>query len=599
MPSNTNFNPYSLGPTTSHVLWRLPLDIGGLMGGAQGDNAATGAAGGRSTGLPIWNGLQPVCANGRMYYTTTAGYTNGSTTTIHPILHCINEWTGADIYDVPLPITGNASYPGTSGGLSGIAIQMDPFIKGVDASTNETVTPTTYYYDIWVSGGGLWEVNAFTGDTLYYLPLPAGVTGLYSNDNWYLYDYPKMGQLSDFYTFTKTLNWTVSDPFEWALGWSPGWAQISNNPNVIVEEDNGQQQFNFRTRSLSTGAVILNVTFDIASAEKPGCIEDGMLFWHMIDGCVYAFSLTTGQQVWVSKQDVMPWGGFGTYWSSAAYGYVYFGTWDGYLRCYNDTTGAVVWQYYSGNTTETGTGSYPWWGNAIIADGMIYAATGQHTPPNPLPRGDQLYCLNATTGQLIWETPFQSGWGGISSGILYYTNNYDDCLYAFGTGQTATNVTASPNLIQGSVVDNSPGAPGTPCVSADSMTTQMNYLYANAPQPTDTTGVPVTITAIDPNNNTETLGTVTTDASGSYSLPWTPPVSGPYTITTTFAGTGAYYGSSAETHIYISAPTTTVAPTTAPLSVADTYFLPMSIAIILVIVIIGVALALLMTRKRP
>ena len=38
------------------------------------------------------------------------------------------------------------------------------------------------------------------------------------------------------------------------------------------------------------------------------------------------------------------------------------------------------------------------------------------------------------------------------------------------------------------------------------------------PHPTNTTGVPVTLTAIDPNNNFVTLGTATSDASGYYSF---------------------------------------------------------------------------------
>lgn len=344
--------------------------------------------------------------------------------------------------------------------------------------------------------------------------------------------------------------------------------------NIIVEEDNQQAIMNFRTRDLKTGNLLLNVTMpEISSSEKPGTTVDGKLIWHCVDGTIRAWSLTTGQQVWASQPVGLPWSSFSSYWSSNAYGMCYFGTWDGYIRAYNVTNGALVWQTYSADSTETGTGSYPWWGNGVIADGKIYAATGQHTAPNPLPRGDKLYCLDAFTGKIYWSYPLESGYGGIASGVLYYSNNYDDCLYAFGTGKSETSVSASPNLIQGTILDMSPGAPGVPCVSAESMTAQMQTIYANAVEASNITGVPVKVTAIDPNGNFQNIGTVTSDRTGSYAIHWVPPVPGLYTITATFEGSGAYYSSSAQTHIYIdakaspqpaSSPTSTPAQTIAP-----------------------------------
>ena len=48
---------------------------------------------------------------------------------------------------------------------------------------------------------------------------------------------------------------------------------------------------------------------------------------------------------------------------------------------------------------------------------------------------------------------------------------------------------------------------GLPCVSDASMTQWMEYVYEQQPEPTNVTGVPVTLTAIDPNGNFVTLGT--------------------------------------------------------------------------------------------
>jgi len=563
--SNTNFNPYSKGPNTSHILYALPMDIGGLMGGQAGALSNNPLVGGKGGGTAIWNSLQGISANGRYYYTTSEGNTNNSITLLHPVLHCIDLETGETIYDSALPTDGVHS---GSGGQ--MALQMDPFVKGVGADQNESATPRTYFYNLWIQGGGLWQVNPLNGDCLYYTYTNVTGTGLYQDDHWYIWN---AGVARCFDTITKQFDWTVNDPFQWASGWSPGWAQISHDPKVIVEEDSGQQLFNIRTRNVTTGAQILNVTFNIASGEKPGCIADGMLYWHMIDGCVYAFSLTTGQQVWKSQSNGLPWGAFGTYWSSAAYGNVFFGTWDGYIRCYNGKTGAVVWQYFTGNTTETGTGNYIPWGNAVIADGKIYFATGQHTPPEPLPRGDQLVCIDANTGKLIWSYPFQSGWGGIAAGKLYYTNNYDGLLYVFDMGKTATTVSVSQNpvtlgsstVIQGTITDQSPGQKGTPCVSAESMTAQMKYIYANAPQPTNAAGVPVVLTAIGPDNNIINIGTATSDASGNYAIMWAPPSKGLYKVMATFYSDASYWGSWAETALgVVAAPSAAPAATPTP-----------------------------------
>ena len=81
------------------------------------------------------------------------------------------------------------------------------------------------------------------------------------------------------------------------------------------------------------------------------------------------------------------------------------------------------------------------------------------------------------------------------------------------------------------------------------------YVYEQQPEPTNVTGVPVTLTAIDPNGNTVPIGTTTSNAIGTYSVTWTPPIPGNYTIIATFAGSGAYYGSYADTYAIRRQPT--------------------------------------------
>jgi hypothetical protein len=167
-------------------------------------------------------------------------------------------------------------------------------------------------------------------------------------------------------------------------------------------------------------------------------------------------------------------------------------------------------------------------------------------------------------------------------------------------------------VISGTVMDVSAGTQqtavkadwpnGVPCVSDASMGRWMAYVYEQQPEPTNVSGVPVTLTAIDPNGNFVTLGTTTSNSLGYYTITWTPPdVPGNYTITATFAGSGGYYGSSADTSAYIGSAATPAPPSSTPVSQATTQsdIMFSAIAIIVVIIIIGVVLAMLMLRKRP
>jgi hypothetical protein len=128
----------------------------------------------------------------------------------------------------------------------------------------------------------------------------------------------------------------------------------------------------------------------------------------------------------------------------------------------------------------------------------------------------------------------------------------------------------------------------------------MGYVYQQQAKPTNFTGVPVSIDAVDPNNNTIHIGTVTTNANGLFGYVWqTPNVPGQYTITATFAGTNGYWSSNAQSIMdVLNTPSATTAPVTAPTTAVETYFVPSVIAIIVVIIICFAILAILFLRKR-
>jgi hypothetical protein len=132
------------------------------------------------------------------------------------------------------------------------------------------------------------------------------------------------------------------------------------------------------------------------------------------------------------------------------------------------------------------------------------------------------------------------------------------------------------------------------------MTDWMGYVYQQKPLPTNFTGVPVTIDVLDSNGNYRNIGTATTDATGMYSLTWVPDIPGNYTVVATFHGTNGYWPSYTETSFAVAqAPAATATPTPTPTSVADMYFVPSVIAIIVVIIIGFAVLAILTLRKRP
>ncbi|MGD0450726.1 MAG: PQQ-binding-like beta-propeller repeat protein [Candidatus Bathyarchaeia archaeon] len=298
----------------------------------------------------------------------------------------------------------------------------------------------------------------------------------------------------------------------------------------------------------------------------------------------------------------------------------------GDIWCVNETNGKTIWQTNTisllGNPgLETPYATWPLWTFICdcITNNVGYFAVGHEYNP-PLFHGAQLIALNMTNGQFIWSVLDMSIESTeISYGIMLSRNAYDNQIYAFGKGPstmtvTAPNIgvtTATPITITGTVMDISAGASqdavaknfpnGIPCVSDASQSHWMEYVYEQQPIPANTTGVPITLSVIDANNNFRTIGTTTSDASGTYSFTWTPDIPGAYAVIASFGGSNSYYGSTAETHFYASSPAATATPAATPATglVNNTTLEYGIIAIIIVIIIIGAVLALLIMRKHP
>jgi hypothetical protein len=194
----------------------------------------------------------------------------------------------------------------------------------------------------------------------------------------------------------------------------------------------------------------------------------------------------------------------------------------------------------------------------------------------------------------------------IADGFLVSLNSYDNQLYCYGKGPSATTVSASPEisvhgnsvLIKGTVTDQSPSAKDTPAISDEDQEAWMEYLYSYQVMPTNAKGVEVSLDTVDPNGNFVHIGTVTSDASGMFKKMWTPEVPGEYTIIATFAGSKSYYGSSAETAIGVDeAPPATATPEY-PQPIDPTWtIVGVGIAIIIAIIIAIVLVGIWIRRK--
>jgi hypothetical protein len=94
----------------------------------------------------------------------------------------------------------------------------------------------------------------------------------------------------------------------------------------------------------------------------------------------------------------------------------------------------------------------------------------------------------------------------------------------------------------------------------------MEYLYEQQIKPTNANGVPVKLTALDPNGNIQDIGIVTSDASGMFHTMWTPPLQGEYVIIAKFEGSASYGSSYAETSIGVGPAVSAAVVTPAPIS---------------------------------
>jgi hypothetical protein len=631
----TNFQPYGTAPNSAHILWANVFENGGIVGGEMGESDYY-------TGESYQSKFQPIVLNGKLYTNTRVG----PQTTLGYV--CYDLATGKELfrrsdYTLNFAFSFANNWENAHGTIDFLVSRSGTNMSFWDPRNGENVFNIT---------------NAPSGGAVISVVTPVGVT----NDfNIYVF---ASGNLTK-WSFYETVKPTGTQ-----TSWSPSRTTPYNGTlgtvyNVAVPRpQNSAGQFLSADYNIGTGggecdgnwivARSVNTTTAPATVYLAGIrCSDGKVMWqtnHQLiedpsiwrggggthldsEAGVYlnykketmqvlALDINNNGQVkyYTPTRNISDWGVYTSGWPmDSAYGKLYVGAYDGYIMAYDLATGDLLWQYRSGDSgLVTPYGSYPFFLGIYqgmgVGDGKIFAATGEHSPNDPLYRGERLHVINATTGEAVWT--IQGWWVDFAIADSQYTsyNAYDGRVYSFGKGPSALTVSASPKvsvdgdgvLIEGSVSDISAGTAdfrqtarfpnGVPAVSDESMTKWMEYVYMQQPLPTDTIGVKVSIDVWDSNGNFRNIGQTTSDANGFYSLNWTPDIVGKYTVIATFQGSESYWPSHAETAFVVNeaAPTPTAQPTVA-LPPTEMYILGTGVAIIIAIAILG----LLVLRKRP
>lgn len=670
------YQPDGIGPEAPHVLWTKPLQFGGVAGSAT-MNTGEGYYTGSSYNPRFSNAI---IMAGNLYYQEPLGNSGsgGDYVSVDLLTGKENWRINTTVNGINLTPSMGYMYGYEDGNQHGVLPNglllasvsmtgMGTVWRAWDARTgvltnfNMTNIPGGTAASATLAANYATGASALgeRGEILIYNLVNQGTP---SNPNWYInlwnssrYQNYSPGQIgaSNWYPTSANPGFNATDPRMFVSNASisslkgSGWQicrDISAGDRMMLIQ--GSMGVGPRTTPTGCnltvvsidpddfGRVVWSKSYDQASGNVTRPIiaidyESNVFITEDKETLVFTgFDLANGNQIWQSAPIVCEWDTLRRD-TLYAYGKLYAAGYDGLVYAYNVKTGNLDWVYGNGgagNTTSSGSdtvyGHYPTFID-VIADGKVYTGTTEHSPDQPLYKGGVFRCLNATTGEEIWQ---YEGMGSgmyvgqndlVADGCFVFLNIYDMQVYAIGKGASRTTidspaaaVTQGQSLvIRGTVTDLSAGTQqeeqaarfpdGLPCISDANQREWMEYVYQQQDKPTNAVGVDVAITVVDANGNYRYVGMTTSDASGFYSYQWTPDITGKYTVVATFGGSASYYGSSATSAFAVDAAPATPSPVpTAAPTAADLYFIPAVIGIILAI-IIGFVVIIALLMKKP
>jgi outer membrane protein assembly factor BamB len=515
--SQNLFQKDGTAPKSSHIMWTMPTQFGGVVGGTTGIPEATFYSGGSYEGRFTY----ALSMYGMLYFTLPLNHAGGSRASGAEYV-CLDMRTGetewaSDVIGIPYTgVFGSADRPTLKGQLYGYeSFNQHGVIGGV----------------IWQEAdmGSTWiAYDAYTGQWLYnFTNVPSG-TEVYTdageieryvlnyNRRWLalwtsaaLPDSPLVltpGTTTNAYQFRpmgKIAN--MSENYRWNVT-IPDLPGLSN-PSIVTVIP-GDLILGTSSSFPMLGG-ILSLTEDPitmwAISDKPetrgqllwikdypappnmltptlGPVDEDTRVFTMSDVQTfqwYGYDLDTGNLLWgPSGKDFRAFqyyggGEGGGQKGFVAYGNLYVQSYGGEIHCYDMANGNLLWKYDNTNSgVETVWGNYPIFIMAI-ADGKVYVFNNEHSPNTPLYKGEKVRCIDAYTGEELWS---MLGWAGqtggrgqstgvLADGFLCYFNYYDNQIYCIGKAASATTVTTQNDiftqgnsvLIKGTVTDLAPG----------------------------------------------------------------------------------------------------------------------------------------------
>jgi len=599
------FNPYTIAPNSAHVVWTYPITIGGLVGGEY-ENLSY------YSGLPLQDKLSPpIVISGKVYFNLFGSQASS----VLPGVVCLDLRTGKELWrNNDNQVTCGQLYDFESADQTGV---VGPYLWS-------TETSTYYMYDAATGNQILNFTNAVPSGPntsnpiilgndgtmfVYVLEGASGLLALWNStkafeSNGMIPIDPSNGAalwrpISGTFDWSKGIEWNVTTQSHSSQNGSPA----SDYPEKIQAVADGVI---VTMRDTSSGFAVHSAydattgkrlwSFDRATTtahDFTNVTAFGEGIYAQFDSATrsyYAYNILTGEQLWQSDAAEYPWGAY-VGGAVIAYDRLYSASDDGHIYAFFISNGTKAWEFSSGNTTETIYGTYPFHYGPLIANGILYASTGEQVPPQPLYRGERLYAINATSGTGLWNMSGSYYLKALAQGYLLTYKVDDDQIYCFGKGETTTTVSLSSSivengtsiLIQGTITDNSPAEPGTPCVSRDYMGGWLQYLLMQKPCPYATIpGVPVELRVLLSNGTLRELGMPISSEYGQFNFTWTPPEPGKYAILARFPGDNSYYVTFdwAESDLLVTTPTPTATSSTSSVSPLDIVFL---IAVLLAI----------------
>ncbi|MDH5771421.1 MAG: PQQ-binding-like beta-propeller repeat protein, partial [Candidatus Bathyarchaeota archaeon] len=349
------YNQYSLGPNSAHILWKEETARGGIIGGEGGTASYTGVS------------SASVVIAGLTYYNALDG------------THCIDLHTGKELWCISPSISITAGwYEGSRPQL----ISLGSRLRKYDAYTGALNLDVPGMSGN-LAGGFVYSKDPFAQRLIKWSP-----TGSSSN-------------------FTSRVVWNVTCPLEFVYSWY--WEDVAVTIGYYFTEPPFAP---FQTElsgaiNTTTGDLLWNRTLapDMQFTGEMAAIWDGkwMQAFTIPARVWQAIDIYTGDKAWTSETLDYPWGGFWAYQSACAYDKVYACSLAG-VYCFDVETGKVEWKYTAGDSGfETPYGTWSFFSGPVVADGKVYAANSEHSPTQPLTRGWKLHCIDALTGDSIWN----------------------------------------------------------------------------------------------------------------------------------------------------------------------------------------------------